>query len=147
LIEYELETCKNQLEIIILKINEKTILEIIKIKNPNGTIIEIMKLFFIITKVINDNEIPIWSFLQSKNIDYDILRKNLFEIQTKIINKETIDNCMNITFNYNDLKFSMSKISKNLVTILDLLKTIVDYSIKKNMKESLQHTNINVIFI
>jgi len=144
LIEYELETSKNHLENISNKINEKTISEITKIKNPNETIIEIMKLFFLMTNVIDVNEILNWTNLNSKSINYDFLRKNLFEIQTKNLNKETIDNCMNITFNYNDLKFSMSKISKNLVIILDILKTIVDYSIKKNMKESLQHTNINV---
>ncbi len=144
MIEYELETSKNHLENISNKINEKTISEITKIKNPNETIIEIMKLFFLMTNVIDVNEILNWTNLNSKSINYDFLRKNLFEIQTKNLNKETIDNCMNITFNYNDLKFSMSKISKNLVIILDILKTIVDYSIKKNMKESLQHTNINV---
>lgn len=144
MIEYELETCKNHLESLSLKINEKSISEITKIKNPNETIIEIMKLFFILTDIIHGNEILNWTYLQSKTINYDFLRKNLFEIQTKNINKETIDDCMNITFNYNDLKFSLLKINKHLVIILDLLKIIVDYSIKKNMKESLQHTNINV---
>lgn len=147
LIEYELETCKQQLESIILKINERLISEIIKIKNPSETIVEIMRLFFIITKLIQENEILNWIYLQTKIIDYDFLKKNLFEILTRNINKETIDSCMNITFNYIDLKFSMSKISKSLVIILDLIKIIVDYSVKKNMKDSLQQTNINVNFI
>ncbi len=119
-------------------------MEILKIKNPNETIFEIMKLFLVITQILDEKEILNWTSLQMKNFNFDLIKKNLFEIQTKNINKETIDNCMNITFNYNDLRISMLKISKNLVVILDLIKFIVDYSIKKNMKDSLQLTNINV---
>jgi len=139
-----LDVCKNQLDNVVTKINEKSIMEILKIKNPNETIFEIMKLFLVITQILDEKEILNWTSLQMKNFNFDLIKKNLFEIQTKNINKETIDNCMNITFNYNDLRISMLKISKNLVVILDLIKFIVDYSIKKNMKDSLQLTNINV---
>jgi len=132
---------------IINKINEKTISDIIKIKNPNETIFEIMKLFFVITNAIDENDSFNWGTLQTKSLNYDNIKRSLFEIQTKNPNKDIIDHCMNITFNFNDLKTSMTKISKNLVYILELIKTLVDFSVKKNMKESLQQTNINVSFI
>lgn len=105
-----------------------------------------MKLFFQITNIIDENESFNWSLLQKKQINYLSIKKQLNGIQVKNLSKDFIDNCMNITFNYNDIKLTLSKISKNLVIILDILKVIVDYSIKKNMKDSLLQTNINVCY-
>ena len=141
-----MECCSNQLDNVINKITEKCLIEIMKIKNPNETIFEIVKLFLLITDSIELNESFTWSSFQNKHLDINKIKKNLFEIKTKNLNKDYIDQTMNITFNYNDIMISMSKISKSLVLVLDLLKFVVDFAIKKNMKETIQQTNINVIY-
>lgn len=141
-----MECCSNQLDNVINKITEKCLIEIMKIKNPNETIFEIVKLFLLITDSIELNESFTWSSFQNKHLDINKIKKNLFEIKTKNLNKDYIDQTMNITFNYHDIMISMSKISKSLVLVLDLLKFVVDFAIKKNMKETIQQTNINVIY-
>ena len=115
-----------------------------KIKNPNQTIFVIVKLFLLITDSLEYNESFNWINFQNKKLDISKIKKNLFEIKTKNLNKDYIDETINITFNYNEIVVSMSKINKSMVLILDLLKYVLDYSIKKNLKLSIQQTNINV---
>jgi hypothetical protein len=139
-----LENCSSHLDNIINKITEKTLMEIMKIKNPNQTIFVIVKLFLLITDSLEYNESFNWINFQNKKLDISKIKKNLFEIKTKNLNKDYIDETINITFNYNEIVVSMSKINKSMVLILDLLKYVLDYSIKKNLKLSIQQTNINV---
>ncbi len=139
-----MENCSSHLDNIINKITEKTLMEIMKIKNPNQTIFVIVKLFLLITDSLEYNESFNWINFQNKKLDISKIKKNLFEIKTKNLNKDYIDETINITFNYNEIVVSMSKINKSMVLILDLLKYVLDYSIKKNLKLSIQQTNINV---
>lgn len=117
-----------------------------KIKNPNPTIFEIVKLFLLISGSLNTNESSNWTSFQNKKLDIYNIKKNLFQIKSKNLSKEYVEETLVITLNYKELRVSMSKINKSMVLILDLLKYIVDFSLKKNIKEKYQQSNIAVNF-
>lgn len=153
LVFHESENCKNQLQTTIEAINEKLLLEIFKIKNPNETIYELMKIVFLILSE-NSNNLSIsvnsgnisWLFLQSNfKSAYNIsaIKKDLNDLLIKDISKDLIDQSMPFNLKYSEIKVSLAKINKNLVIVLDLVKYVVDFNIKKNMVKNLYTSNLN----
>ena len=116
-----------------------------KIKNPNETLYELMKMFFTILNKTSNN--LSWIFLQSHFSNFHNIKKDLEALLEKDIGKEIIDLCMPFNLNYNEIKISLTKINKYLITILDLIKLTVDFNVKKNIVKSLYQSNINVLCI
>jgi hypothetical protein len=67
----------------------------------------------------------------------------LEDLLTKDISKELIDECMPFNIKYLEIRASLIKINKHLILILDLIKNVVDYNIKKNIVKSLYLSNMN----
>jgi hypothetical protein len=139
-----LDYCSGHLDYIINNLTEKTFIEVLKIKNPNQTLFILVKLFLLITNTLESNEGFNWTNFQNKKLDINKIKKSLFEIKSKNLNKDYIDEVINITYNYNDVKISMQKINNSIVLILDLLKYTLDYSVKKDLIISIQNTYTNV---
>lgn len=142
---HESEICKNSLRLTIDSITDKILIDIFKIKNPNETIYELMKIFFILLSENNNkNNMNIsWLFLQSNIKNFNNIKKELENLFTKDFSKDIIDQCMQFNLNYDHLKISLFKINKNLIVILDLIKVVVDFNIKKNLIKNLYQSNLN----
>jgi hypothetical protein len=142
LVNHESENCKNNLSKIIETINEKVVGDIFKIKNPNEIIYELMKMFYLILSVDQIKPNVSWSILESK-LKSKNFKNELDQIINKDLNKEIIDQCMPFKINYQEIKQTLLKINKNLVNILDLIQTSVDFNVKRNIVKSLFQSNLN----
>jgi len=142
LVNHESENCKNNLSKTIESINEKVVGDIFKIKNPNEIIYELMKIFYLI--ISNDQIKPnvSWSILESKLVTKKF-KKEFDNIITKELNKELIDQCMPFKINYQEIKQTLLKINRNLVSILDFIQISVDFNVKRNIVKSLFQSNLN----
>ena len=89
----------------------------------------------------NNTEIS-WLFLQS-NIKSSNIKRELESVIIRDINKQLIEKCMPFTVKYAEQKTSFLKINKNLIFILDFLKLVVEFNIKKNIVRSLYSSNLN----
>ena len=142
MVNHESENCKNNLSKTIESINEKVVGDIFKIKNPNEIIYELMKIFYLI--ISNDQIKPnvSWSILESKLVTKKF-KKEFDNIITKELNKELIDQCMPFKINYQEIKQTLLKINRNLVSILDFIQISVDFNVKRNIVKSLFQSNLN----
>jgi len=86
-----------------------------------------------------------WSFLQS-NLKWSTIKPGLEFLDKKDLSKSLIDALMPFNLNYIELKSSLNKIEKSLILILDLVKSTVDFNIKKSMVRTLYTSNINKNF-
>jgi hypothetical protein len=133
---------------VIESINDKIIFEINKIKNPNETIYEMIKIcYLILAEDKGEESIYLintysWVFLQS-NMQSKLKKELLQTIPDKDISKDLIDVCMPFSLNYEELKVMLTKINHNLVIILDFVKSLVDFNIKKNIVSTLYNSNNN----
>jgi hypothetical protein len=103
-----------------------------------------MKMFFKILTEDSEyyNKEMSWLFLQS-NLKSSNIRRDLEPVLSKDINKVLIDKCMPFTVKYSEQKTSLMKINKNLIHILDFVKLVVEYNIKKNIVRSLYSSNLS----
>ncbi len=143
---HESECCKNSLINVVENISQKILVDIFKIKNPNESIYELMKLFFLIlsdnSQNAEQNSNISWLFLKS-NLKTNNIKRELEDLIAKDVSKELIDQCMPFNIKYNEIKTSLVKVNKNLLLILDFIKSIVDYNIKKNIVKNLYSSNLN----
>jgi hypothetical protein len=142
LLFHESEMCQTQLKHSIDAVKEKILLDILKIKNPNETLYEMMKVFFSMLNRTSNN--LNWIFLQAHLSNFNNLKKDLENLLKTDMKKDTIDACMPFNIKYNEIKMSLIKINKNLVTILDMIKCAVDSNVKKSLINNLYQSNINV---
>jgi hypothetical protein len=144
LVSYESDTLQENLSSKIENINEKLLIEILKIKNPNENLFELMKMFFKILTEDSDksNKEMSWLFLQSY-LKSSNIKRDLEPVLSKDISKTLIDKCMPFTVKYTEQKISFMKINKNLIHILDFIKLVVEYNVKKNIVRTLYSSNLS----
>lgn len=142
LMYHEAELCKTALSNNIDLVTEKNLMEILKIKNPNETLYNLVKMFFVMLQLTNES--LNWFFFQSKIRNFPLIMSALHKTLTDDISKDIIDLGMPFSIHYAETKQAVSKINKNCVLILDLIKNVIDYNVKKNIFRSLYSSNLNV---
>ncbi len=133
---------KLQLRRIIDVLNEKILLDIMRIKNPNELLYELIKVFFLILNRSNNN--LSWIFMQAHLSNFNIIKKDLEDLIEREISSEIKELGMPFYKKYHEFKISLIRINKHLIIILDLVKCIIDYNLKKNLVKDLFQNNINV---
>ena len=150
LLFYEINSLKQALIPQCEKINQKVLDNILKINNPNDSIFFLMKTFYWIIKGFDKdknqkkNEIQ-WNYLQ-KNLSYKTVLLYLSFISNSTMSyltNEDLDEAMPFLVNYDKLKNIFNDISKDLVIVLDFVKSSLELNVKLNIMNSLYENNCN----
>ena len=132
------------------KISQKVLNNILKISNPNDSIFFLMKTFYWIIKGFDKdknqkkNEIQ-WNYLQN-NLNYKSVLLYLSFISNSTMSyltNEDLDESMPFLVNYDRLKNIFNDISKDLVIVLDFVKSSLELNVKLNIMNSLYENNCN----
>jgi len=144
LVSHENEIITENFKTSIKGISDKTMLEIIKIKNPNESIFNLIKLILMVIHNKPDyQKTTKWSDFQFELRNSTVIKNILRDILNREINKDILDDCMKCITNFNDIKTSLSKLNKNLISILEFIRYCVEYNIKRNICRSLHEANLN----
>ena len=150
LLFFEINSLKQALIPQCEKISQKVLNNILKISNPNDSIFFLMKTFYWIIKGFDKdknqkkNEIQ-WNYLQN-NLNYKSVLLYLSFISNSTMSyltNEDLDESMPFLVNYDRLKNIFNDISKDLVIILDFVKSSLELNVKLNIMNSLYENNCN----
>ena len=150
LLFFEINSLKQALIPQCEKISQKVLNNILKISNPNDSIFFLMKTFYWIIKGFDKdknqkkNEIQ-WNYLQN-NLNYKSVLLYLSFISNSTMSyltNEDLDESMPFLVNYDRLKNIFNDISKDLVIVLDFVKSSLELNVKLNIMNSLYENNCN----